>query len=210
MGTGMDKVDFRKSLKTLYGPTRSKGIHLVEVPPLRYLMVDGKGDPNTSEAYPAAIAALYAVAYTLKAASKSQLDRDYTVPPLEGLWWAKDMKAFARNDRQRWLWTMMLMVPDWIGPRMIDAAIAKAGQKKAALDLSNLRVEALEEGRAVQVLHIGSYADEAPVIADMHDRFMVENGLVPVGKHHEIYLSDPRKSAPDKLKTILRQPVRAA
>jgi len=204
------KVDVRKSLKPLYGPTRSKGIHLVEVPPLRYLMVDGKGDPNTSEAYPAAIAALYAVAYTLKAASKSQLDRDYTVPPLEGLWWAKDMKAFARNDRQRWLWTMMLMVPDWIGPRMIDAAIAKAGQKKAALDLSNLRVEALEEGRAVQVLHIGSYADEAPVIADMHDRFMVENGLVPVGKHHEIYLSDPRKSAPDKLKTILRQPVRAA
>lgn len=209
MGTGMDKVDFKKSLKTLYGPTRSKGIHLVEVPPLRYLMVDGKGDPNANEAYPAAIAALYAVAYTLKAASKSQLDRDYTVPPLEGLWWAKDMKAFARNDRRRWLWTMMLMVPDWIGPRMIDAAIAKAGQKKAALDLSNLRVEALEEGRAVQVLHIGSYADEAPVIADMHDRFMVENGLVPVGKHHEIYLSDPRKSAPDKLKTILRQPVRA-
>jgi hypothetical protein len=210
MGTGMDKVDFKKSLKTLYGPTRSKGIHLVEVPPLRYLMVDGKGDPNTSEAYPAAIAALYAVAYTLKAASKSQLDSNYTVPPLEGLWWAKDMKAFACNDRQRWLWTMMLMVPDWIGPRMIDAAIAKAGQKKAALDLSNLRVEALEEGRAVQVLHIGSYADEAPVIADMHDRFMVESGLVPVGKHHEIYLSDPRKSAPDKLKTILRQPVRAA
>lgn len=204
----MDKVDFKKSLKTLYGPTKAKGVHLVDVPPMRFLMIDGKGDPNTTKSYAQAVETLYTVAYTLKFASKSQLEQDYVVPPLEGLWWSKDMSAFTARAKDKWLWTMMLMVPEWVGPRMIDGAIAKVQEKKAPPALDALRVDMLEEGRAVQALHIGSYDDEGPVIARMHAEATEKLGLSLTGKHHEIYLSDPRKVAPEKLKTILRQPVK--
>lgn len=204
----MDKVDFRKALKALYAPSARQGLHIVDVPALRYLMVDGAGDPNTAPAYAEALETLYGVAYAIKFASKTELGRDYTVPPLEGLWWSKDMTDFTARRKDNWEWTMMLMVPDWVGPAMIDAAIARTKKKKAPAALDKLRVEVLEEGRCVQVLHTGSYDNEGPVLEKLHAEFLPANGLKPVGKHHEIYLSDPRKVAPEKLKTVLRQPVK--
>ncbi len=203
-----EKTDFRKTMKALYAPAARQGIHLVDVPPMRFLMVDGQGDPNIAAEYREAVETLYPVAYALKFASKTDLGRDYVVPPLEGLWWADDMNTFITREKSKWKWTMMLMVPDWIGPKMIDAAIAKTARKKAPKALGQLRVEVLEEGRAAQVLHIGPYDDEGPVLRQMHEDFIPGNGLTMTGKHHEIYLSDPRRAAPEKLRTILRQPVR--
>lgn len=204
----MEKVDFKKQLKPLYGPTKSKGFHVVDVPTMRFLMIDGHGDPNVERSYREAVETLYGVAYALKFASKAQLNRDYTVPPLEGLWWAKNMRSFVAREKDKWDWTMMIMVPDWIGPAMIASTIEAVRKKKQPPALDLLRVEALEEGRAVQVLHIGSYDEEGPVLARMHDHYLPENGWIPTGKHHEIYLGDPRKTAPEKLKTVLRQPVK--
>lgn len=205
----MEKIDFKKSLADFYNPKARQGFHLVDVPAMRFLMVDGRGNPNTTPAYAEALEALYGVAYSLKFASKTQLERDYTVPPLEGLWWADDWSAFTARAKDEWQWTMMVMVPDWIGPAMISEAIAKVRSKKAPAALDRLRVEMFEEGRAAQVLHVGSYDDEGPVLARLHDEYLPENGLRPTGKHHEIYLSDPRRTAPEKLKTILRQPVKS-
>lgn len=203
-----EKTDFRKAMKALYGPSVKQGLHLVAVPPMRFLMVDGEGDPNTALDYRDALETLYPLAYAIKFASKTELGRDYVVPPLEGLWWADDMKTFVTREKGKWKWTMMLMVPEWIGPKMIDAAIAKVAKKKAPKSLGKLRVEVLEEGRAAQVLHIGSYDDEGPVLKKMHREFIPAQGLTMAGKHHEIYLSDPRRVAAEKLRTVLRQPVR--
>lgn len=204
----MEKVDFKKHLKSLYGPTKTRGLHVVDVPTMRFLMIDGHGDPNVEVFYREAVETLYGVAYALKFASRTQLGRDYTVPPLEGLWWAADMKSFVARQKDKWDWTMMIMVPDWIGPTMIASTIDAVRKKKAPPALDLLRVEALEEGKAVQVLHIGSYDDEGPLLTHMHGRYIPDNGWVPTGKHHEIYLGDPRKSAPEKLRTILRQPIK--
>lgn len=203
------KIDFKKALKPLYGPTKRQGFHIIDVPSMRFLMIDGAGDPNVVPDYAEAVETLYAVAYAIKFASKTELERDYVVPPLEGLWWADDMNAFLTRDKSAWQWTMMLMVPEWIGPKMIHGVIAKvAGKRKPPPALDKLRVELLEEGRVVQVLHVGPYDDEGPVLEEMHKEFIPRNGLRMTGRHHEIYLSDPRRVAPDKLKTILRQPVR--
>ena len=204
----MEKTDFKKHLKTLYGPTMRMGIHLVEVPAMRFLMIDGHGNPNTERSYAEAVETLYSVAYALKFASKKQLERDYVVPPLEGLWWASDMESFLTREKDKWDWTMMIMVPDWLGPAMIEKTIGTVRVKKAPPALDRLRVEKLEEGRAAQVLHIGPYDDEGPVLEKLHAEFLPQNGLKPVGKHHEIYLSDPRRANPGRLKTILRQPVK--
>lgn len=204
----MDKIDFKKQLKHLYGPTAHMGIHLVDVPAMRLLMVDGHGDPNTVPAYREAVETLYAVAYALKFASKKQLEKDYVVPPLEGLWWSSDMASFLTREKDKWDWTMMIMVPEWIGPAMIAKTIEAVRRKKAPPALDRLRVETLEEGRAAQVLHIGPYDDEGPVLKKLHDEFLPQTGLIRVGKHHEIYLSDPRKADPSRLRTILRQPVK--
>ncbi|WP_116654934.1 GyrI-like domain-containing protein [Pelagibacterium sediminicola] len=204
-----EKVDFRKAMKPLYGPTIRQGLHIVDVPPMRFLMIDGKGDPNTAADYRDALETLYPVAYAIKFASKTELGRDYVVPPLEGLWWADDMKTFITREKRKWQWTMMLMVPEWVGPKVIDAAIVRVGRKKnMPKALGKLRVELLEEGRAAQVLHIGPYDDEGPVLEKMHRAFIPAQGLTMVGKHHEIYLSDPRRVVAAKLRTVLRQPVR--
>lgn len=183
---------------------------LVEVPPQRYLMIDGHGDPNTAPAYADAIATLYPVAYALKFASKLQLDCDYVVPPLEALWWADDPAAFtSARDKSQWDWTAMMLVPEWITDDLSEAALAKAAAKKApALDL--LRIATLAEGTCVQTLHIGSYDDEAPVLARLHDEIIPERGLRMTGRHHEVYFSDARRTAPEKLRTLLRQPVEPA
>jgi hypothetical protein len=174
-------------------------------------MVDGKGDPNTSQEYADALAALYPVAYRLKFASRRELERDYVVPPLEALWWATDMTAFtSARDTSQWLWTAMIMTPDWITVEMVDDALAAVAAKDRPDALDQVRLEHLEEGRCVQTLHIGPYDEEGPVLADMHDRFIPEAGLRMTGKHHEIYLSDARRVEPAKLRTILRQPVEDA
>lgn len=186
---------------------------LVEVPPLQYLMVDGAGDPNTAKEYTDAVAALFPLAYTLKFAARAELDLDVVVMPLEGLWDAPDKESFTtKRDKSAWLWTMMIMVPGQVTPEMFAAAVdkveAKAAAKKEPLPaLRSVRLETLDEGLSVQTLHVGSYDDEAPVLAELHDAFIPENGLRMTGRHHEIYLGDARRVAPDRLRTILRQPV---
>jgi hypothetical protein len=199
------KVDFKRELPCYTAKHGSPQI--TDVPDLQYLMIDGHGDPNTP-AYGAAVSALYPVAYKLKFASKNDLGRDYVVMPLEGLWWADDMNTFTTaRDKAQWDWTLMIMVPDWITPEMFGAAVEELRSDGSPERLDDVRLEALCEGRSVQALHIGAYDDETELLRYMHEEFIPERGLVMVGKHHEIYLSDPRRVEPAKLRTILRQPV---
>lgn len=203
----MDKVDFKKELQYLYNPS-SREFSVVEAPEMQFLMVDGHGDPNTAPAYQEAVEALYAVAYKLKFMSKKHLEKDYVVAPLEGLWWAADMETFTlKRDKSAWDWTMMIMQPEWITPEMFTQAVDEVQKSKDAPALSKVRLERYAEGLSVQILHIGSYDAEAPTLERLHREFIPQNGYVETGKHHEIYLGDPRKVAPEKLKTVLRQPV---
>lgn len=201
----MEKVDLKKELDS-YRARRGE-FRVLDVPPLRYLMCDGHGDPNASPDFAAAIEALYPLAYQAKFLSKRELGRDYVVMPLEGLWWADDMDAFVSRDKQRWSWTLMVLAPDWVDADMVAAARAAVVAKGAPPRLDEVRLETLEEGRCVQTLHVGSFDDEGPVLARMHDEFIPGQGLAMAGRHHEIYLSDLRRTAPERLRTILRQPV---
>jgi hypothetical protein len=204
----MAKIDFRKELKHLYKPSGKK-FAVVDVPPMQFLMIDGHGDPNTAQEYQEAIEALYAVSYKIKFMSKKELGQDYVVLPLEGLWWAENMESFtSERDKSLWDWTMIIMQPEWVTPEMVDAAVREVEQKKGLPALAKLRLETYHEGLSVQILHIGSFDDEGPILDKMHHEFVPENGYEMAGKHHEIYLSDFRKVAPEKLKTVLRQPVR--
>ncbi|WP_120005262.1 GyrI-like domain-containing protein [Nesterenkonia muleiensis] len=201
-----EKIDLKKTLDS-YRAKRDE-FRVLNLPESRYLMIDGHGDPNTSSAYADALKTLYPVAYKLKFASKRTLGRDYVVPPLEGLWWAENMDSYtSARDKSQWNWTMMLMTPGWIDQQMVHTAIEEVSAKDSPLRLADIRWESLSEGRCVQTLHIGPYDDEAAVLAHLHHEFIPKNGLRTVGKHHEIYLSDPRRTAPEKLRTILRQPV---
>jgi hypothetical protein len=174
---------------------------------LNFLMVDGKGDPNTAQEYADAVEALYSVAYTLKfAAKKGVLAIDYGVMPLEGLWWSDDMNAFISGDKSKWLWTAMIAQPPFITPAMVQVAIVEVIKKKNPAAIAKLRFEAFAEGRCAQLLHIGPFSDEGPNIQRVHE-FIKARGSALRGKHHEIYLSDIRRAAPDKWKTIIRQPM---
>lgn len=206
-GATARKIDFKKTLDS-YRAVAGE-FRVLDVPEMQYLMIDGSGDPNTSPEYVAALEALYPIAYKLKFASKRGLGRDYVVHPLEGLWWADDMTAFtSRRDKSKWHWTMMILTPDWIDRPAFDAAVAQASRAKVApRRLGDVRLEMLAQHHCVQTLHLGSYDDEAPVLTRMHDEFIPSRGLRMTGKHHEIYLGDPRRVAPEKLRTILRQPV---
>ncbi|HWJ10049.1 MAG TPA: GyrI-like domain-containing protein [Nocardioides sp.] len=207
MKAGM-KSDVKRELDSYRA--RPGEFRLLDVPALRYLMVDGSGDPNTAPEYADALAALYPVAYRMKFASK-RLGRDYVVPPLEALWWADDMAAFtSARDKSRWSWTAMILVPDGVPEDLYDDAVAELARKDPPAALARLRLETLEEGRCVQTLHVGSYDDEAPVLARMHDEFIPAQGLRMTGRHHEVYLSDPRRVEPARLRTILRQPVESS
>lgn len=185
---------------------------VLEVPPQQAVMIDGHGDPNVDPAYAAAVAALYPLAYAVKFASKREIGRDYTVMPLEGLWWADDYASFTTaRDKSQWRWTLLIVQPDWIDPALVETARTRvASRADAPTRLADVRFETISEGRCVQTLHVGSYDDEAPVLAQMHDVFMPSQGVRPRGTHHEIYLSDPRRTAPSRLRTILRQPVEDA
>ena len=197
----MPSYDIKKALPELYAPKRG-GFHVVDVPEIAFLMVDGHGDPNTSPAYTEAVTALYTLSYTVRAIVKTDLGRVHTVGPLEGLWSADDPAVFVTREKSAWDWTMMISQPAWITPDVVEAA----KRKKKAVD--GVRFASYAEGRSVQVLHVGSYDDEAPVLAALHREYLPEHGLTFNGRHHEIYLSDPRRTAPEKLRTILRQPVR--
>lgn len=199
------KVDFKKSLKELYNPPKGS-FQFVDVPLMNYLMVDGKGDPNTTLDYQQAIDALYTMAYGIKFALKSQ-GYDHVVPPLEGLWWMENMNEFTLANKGRWEWTMMIMQPEWVTTEWVEKVRQDAKKKKNNASLSVVRFEILNEERAVQILYTGAYEKEAPTIAELH-KFIKSNGYETNGKHHEIYLSDVRKTSPDRLQTILRQPVR--
>ena len=205
----MDKFDVKSAQRELYAPS-AKEFTLVEVPPARFLAIDGHGDPNAAAEYAEAVDALYAMAYALKFRSKKELGRDLVVAPLEGLWWAEDMAAFRDGNRSVWDWTMMISQPAWITRDLVLETLSQVAAKKQLPALGRLRVMGLEEGLCVQVLHIGPYREEEPVLRRMHTDFMPRNNLAFNGKHHEVYLGDPRRVAPERLKTILRQPVAPA
>ncbi|GGF44999.1 hypothetical protein GCM10010922_20870 [Microbacterium sorbitolivorans] len=197
------KIDLKKS-DDAYRARRGE-FRILAVPEARYLAVDGSGDPNTAPAYRAALEALYPLAYALKFVARDALGRDHVVPPLEGLWWADDMDAFtSRRDKSSWRWTMMIAVPSWIPGEIVDAARERAGDRSPAVELRSLT-----EGTCVQTLHVGPFDDEGPVIEAMHSHALAD-GYRLAGTHHEIYLSDPRRTAPERLRTILRQPVALA
>lgn len=208
----MDKYDLKKDLKAYYVPG-GKDFELVEVPEIHFLAVDGAGDPNTAAEYTAAVEALFSVSYTLKFLSKGSLQKDYVVAPLEGLWRAENIQSFTTRDKNDWQWTMLIAQPDWIDSEMIEAARQKVltkkglagGSLRAVRELRSLRYA---EGLSVQIMHRGSYDDEGPTLHRLHHEYMPQHGLGFNGDHHEIYLSDVRRTAPEKLKTVLRQPVK--
>lgn len=207
-GRTMDAFDIKKERRDLYAPKHGE-FALVDVPALSFLMVDGSGNPNTALAYREAVEALYSVSYAARFAAKRELGRVHVVAPLEGLWWAEDMDAFHSRAKSDWSWTMMIHQPEWITAERVEAARAAAATKRELPALERMRFERFAEGLSIQTLHLGSYDEEAPVIAAMHE-FAASRGHALRGKHHEIYLGDPRKVEPARLKTILRQPVTTA
>jgi hypothetical protein len=201
------RIDLKKEFKQLY-TAGSRGPELIEVPPLGYLMIDGAGNPNTVPAFQQAIEALYSVSYTLKfMLKKGPRAVDYGVMPLEGLWWTDDMSRFSMDDKDSWKWTAVILQPAFITAKLVSEAVAQLKVKKKNLPaLELVRLEQLHEGRAAQVLHVGPYSAEAPAIEGLH-AFIAAQGLRREGKHHEIYMNDMRRVAPEKLRTFIRQPV---
>ena len=202
------KIDFKKTLKEYYQPSSNKVV-VIEIPEMQFLMIDGMGSPGDSEEYLNALGALYPVAFKVKFLSKAK-GKDYVVPPLEGLWWADKMDDFIKGNRDKWKWTMMIMQPGWITQDIINEAIKLTNEKKPKLSelLIKLRLEKYLEGKAAQIMHIGPYSEEGPTVSKVHD-FIKEMGGNFEGheqKHHEIYLSDPRKANPTTMKTVIRQP----
>lgn len=201
----MPKLDLKKDLKHLYNPS-AKAISVVEVPPLTFLMIDGHGDPNTAPAYVDAVQALYALAYGLKfRVKKLDASADFAVMPLEGLWWAADMANFAALSKADWDWTMMIVQPPVVTPALLAETLAETAKKKDLPALPRVRLETYHEGPAAQIRYFGPYADEGPTIAELH-AYIAAQGHTLRGKHHEIYLGDPRRVAPAKLQTVIRQP----
>lgn len=203
----MKKIDFKKELNNLYKPSPKK-VEEVQVPEMNYLMIDGEGDPNTSQEFEDAIEALYPLSYSLKfRVKKSDLEIDYGVMPLEGLWWSDDMSSFFMGNKDKWKWTLMIMQPEFITPEMVEEERKIVEKKKNPKSLPLVRFESYFEGKAAQIMHVGPFSEEGPTIEKVHS-FICESGSERVGKQHEIYLSDIRKAAPEKWKTIIRQPMK--
>jgi len=201
------KVDFKKELKHLYNPS-SKEATIVDVPGMNFLMVDGAGNPNTVQAYKDAVEALYAISYALKFMIKrGKAAVDYGVMPLEGLWWADDMTQFSVKNKDIWKWTAMIMQPEYVTKDLFIKAIEQVKKKKSLPALPEIRFGSLLEGLVAQIMHLGPYSDEGPTIEKLHSFIRVQ-GHELRGKHHEIYLTDPQRSMPEKMKTVIRQPVR--
>jgi hypothetical protein len=203
------KYDVKRALKQCYARTNTDWA-LVEVPAQQFIAVDGRGDPNTSADYARAVEALYATAYTIKFTSKRTLGRDFVVGPLEGLWWSDNPEVFITRTKDAWHWRMLISQPDWITDDLIEEAKQAALAKKSLPAIADVRREILHEDTSAQLLHIGPYDDEGPVLARLHREYLTAKNLRMTGHHHEIYLSDPCRTQPAKLRTILRQPVQAA
>lgn len=204
----MTPYDIKRELRQCYAP-KNTDWDLIEVPEQQFIAIDGDGDPNTGANFARAVEALYAVAYTIKFASKRS-GRDFVIGPLEGLWWADDPEVFSTRAKGCWQWRMLISQPNWITEDMIDDTKNAARSKKDLPAITDIRRESLYEATSAQALHIGPYDDEGPALSRLHDEWLDANNLRMSGLHHEIYLSDRRKSDPAKLKTILRQPVQSA
>ena len=210
----MGAFDFKKEFKDLYLPKTTPSI--VDVPKMRFIMVDGKGNPNTSPFYKEAVEVLYGLSYTIKMSKKGSVQPegyfDYVVPPLEGLWWFEnnyfDGNVIGRKDE--FCWTMMIRQPEFVTSEVFEMAKASLSKKKPELNVSIARLEDFTEGLCAQVMHIGSYDDEPPTVAVLEE-YIESQGYKTVmsglRQHHEIYISDPRKTAPEKLKTVIRHPI---
>jgi len=204
----MKKIDFKKKMKDLYVPS-PKSVVWVYVPRMNYLMIDGTGDPNTSQDYKDAVAALFALSYNIKfMIKKGDIGIDYGVMPLEGLWWVDDMTQFDVNNKSGWKWTSLMMQPELVSKEIVEEAIEQVKIKKGPMALSKVRFESFKEGKSTQTMHLGPFSEEGPTIQRIHE-FIIENGHELGGKHHEIYLSDIRKADPSKWRTVIRQPVKA-
>lgn len=210
----MAVFDYKKEYKDLYLPKNKPGI--IDVPEMRFIMVDGKGDPNTSASYKEAVEVLYGLSYAIKMSKMGSTQPlgyfDYVVPPLEGLWWFEnnffDGSVIGRKDE--FCWVTMIRQPEFVTPEVFETAKASLSKKKPGLDTSIARLEDFTEGLCAQVMHLGSYDDEPPTVAALEE-FIESQGYRTVmsglRQHHEIYLSDPRKTAPEKLKTVIRHPI---
>ena len=201
----MTKLDLKVELKHLYKAS-AKVVTEIDVPEMRYLMIDGVGDPNKSKEYANAVEALFSASYTAKfIVKRGSQSTDYAVMPLEGLWWAEDMSAFVADDKSEWAWTMMILQPDFVSDDTIADAIEQVAVKKHLPALPALRLERFAEGHCAQILHKGPFSDEGPTVERLHDH--IDSNGSRTGKHHEIYLSDIRRAAPENWKTIIRQPM---
>lgn len=207
----MLRLDLKKDLKYLYAPSAKK-VEIVQVPRFKFAMIDGQIEadqgPSTSASFQEALQALYGISYTLKFTSKLRKENpiDYPVMALEGLWWVKSGE-FSFERKEDWLYILMMLQPDHITEEMYQEGLAQLRKKRGDNpSLAKMRLETFEEGLSIQIMHIGPYADEPATIAKM-DAFARENGYRLHGKHHEIYFGDPRRAAPEKLKTVLRHPI---
>ncbi len=202
----MEKIDYKKELKDLY-KSSAKKVDILSVPEMNFIMIDGAGDPNTSQEFQEAVEALFSISYTLKfMVKKGDLGIDYGVLPLEGLWWTDDMSQFNIENKDNWKWTLMIMQPEYATRELFHEAVEQVKRKKNLPALPEVRFEAFSEGKAAQIMHIGPFSEEGPTVEKVHN-IIKESGFNLAGKHHEIYLSDIRKAAPEKWKTIIRQPV---
>jgi hypothetical protein len=208
----MTKLDLRQQFKHLYTAPKNK-ILVVDVPKFKFLMIDGRGDPNTSKEFQEGISALYSVAYTLKFMFKLKRKPaiDFPVMALEGLWWAEGIELFSLAElhqrKEEWKWTLMIMQPEVVTSEWVAKAINEARRKKSLPALNKVRLESFHEGLCAQLLHIGPYSAEQPNIERLHN-FIRDGGHALRGKHHEIYLGDPRRRKPERLKTMIRQPMK--
>ncbi|MDR3576702.1 MAG: GyrI-like domain-containing protein [Anaerolineaceae bacterium] len=202
----MEKIDFKKEFKDLYNPSKREP-SFIEVPAFKFLMIDGHGDPNHSPEYQEAISALYTVAYTIKfKVKKGPQAVDFGVNALEGLWWVPNMSFFSTEDKSSWDWTMMILQPELVTPDLFEEARLESAKKKPLVSLSKIRLETFHEGLSAQIMYVGPYSAEGPTIARLHN-YIKQQGYNLSGKHHEIYLKDPTRTAAEKLLTIIRQPV---
>ncbi len=202
----MAKLDMKRELRHLYAPPKDQPV-VVDVPQMSFLMIDGRGDPSTSAAYMEAIEALFMVSYSIKfTVKRREPERDYTVMPLESLWWSDGQSESWLEDRGAWSWTAMIAQPPVVTEKLVRRAVAGAGEKKDLPALAGLRFEIFREGLSVQILHVGAYEAELPTIEKLH-AFIAEHDYPMRGNHHEIYLSDPHRTPPDRLKTVIRQPI---
>jgi hypothetical protein len=202
----MEKINLLKLSGKLYSPSPNK-VSVVDLPGINSISLDGEGDPNVSENFQNAVETLYSVSYTLKnMIKKSSLEIDYSVMPLEALWWTDTPGEFDIENKNLWKWTVMILQPDYINKSHFDESVIAVRRKKG-IDTGNVIFRSFEEGLSAQIMHIGPFSEEGPTVKKVHD-FMKENGYEFNGRHHEIYLNDYRRVAPENMKTIIRQPIK--